>query len=240
MSLKTKCVASYLVRIAAFITAGVASVHALATPVTPSDCANGFAAIRSTNDFGAAAISEFRALDILGHPTIAIRKEDGVIAWMTPKARTLLEKHFGELPNPNQMPAATEPWLSRSISESAQSESTAQPKPVLRLSNGGEEVRLQIRGELHEDGLVLVGIREFSLAKLLSDVGQRYGLTPRESEVFYWVAQGKTNPDIGQILGASRDTVRKHIENIYAKLGLSNRTQPGQMLNRDFPDYRPD
>jgi DNA-binding CsgD family transcriptional regulator len=49
------------------------------------------------------------------------------------------------------------------------------------------------------------------------------GLTPREAEVLYWLAQGKSNPDIGTILGANVRTVHKHVEHIFQKLGLETR-----------------
>lgn len=49
-------------------------------------------------------------------------------------------------------------------------------------------------------------------------------LTAREREVLTWVAQGKTNPQIAELLWVSPATVRKHLENIYGKLGVSTRT----------------
>ncbi len=49
------------------------------------------------------------------------------------------------------------------------------------------------------------------------------GLTPRQAEVAYWVAQGKTNPEIGVILAASPRTIDKHMERILARLGLEGR-----------------
>jgi len=50
------------------------------------------------------------------------------------------------------------------------------------------------------------------------------GLTPRESELLSWVVQGKTNPEIAIILGIKLTTVKKHLESIFAKLGVENRT----------------
>jgi len=49
-------------------------------------------------------------------------------------------------------------------------------------------------------------------------------LTAREAEILYWVVQGKTNPEIGIILSIQLTTVKKHLESIYAKLGVENRT----------------
>lgn len=49
-------------------------------------------------------------------------------------------------------------------------------------------------------------------------------LTPREAEVLCWVAQGKTNIEIGCILGVSRRTAQKHLEHIFRKLSVRTRT----------------
>jgi DNA-binding response OmpR family regulator/DNA-binding CsgD family transcriptional regulator len=49
------------------------------------------------------------------------------------------------------------------------------------------------------------------------------GLTLREADVLYWVSEGKSNAEIGLLLGASRRTIEKHLENIFTKLGLENR-----------------
>ena len=49
-------------------------------------------------------------------------------------------------------------------------------------------------------------------------------LTAREGEVMHWLVEGKANCEIGGILGISQHTVRKHLENIFVKLGVQNRT----------------
>jgi DNA-binding CsgD family transcriptional regulator len=60
---------------------------------------------------------------------------------------------------------------------------------------------------------------------LLLDERQRDSLlTAREREVMAWVARGKTNPEIARLLWLAPSTVRKHLENVYAKLGVSTRT----------------
>ena len=48
-------------------------------------------------------------------------------------------------------------------------------------------------------------------------------LTPRETEVLSWLAKGKTNRDIGDILGMSHRTVNKHLEHVFEKLGVETR-----------------
>ena len=48
-------------------------------------------------------------------------------------------------------------------------------------------------------------------------------LTPREKEVLSWVAKGKTNRDVAEILGMSPRTVNKHLEHVFEKLGVETR-----------------
>jgi DNA-binding NarL/FixJ family response regulator len=50
------------------------------------------------------------------------------------------------------------------------------------------------------------------------------GLTARETEVLNWIAQGKTNYEIGVILSACTGTICKHVERILSKLCVENRT----------------
>ena len=58
------------------------------------------------------------------------------------------------------------------------------------------------------------------------------GLTPREAEVLFWVTQGKTNEDVGQILALSMSAVKKHLGRIYDKLGVDNRTAAADAARR--------
>jgi len=57
-------------------------------------------------------------------------------------------------------------------------------------------------------------------------------LTARESEVLLWVARGKTNRDIAEILGMSPRTVNKHLEHIFEKLGVETRTAAAAAARR--------
>jgi HD-GYP domain-containing protein (c-di-GMP phosphodiesterase class II) len=55
--------------------------------------------------------------------------------------------------------------------------------------------------------------------------GSPTGLTARETEVLVHLARGLSNPQIAAVLTVSRKTVSTHLEHIYAKLGVSTRTQ---------------
>ena len=57
-------------------------------------------------------------------------------------------------------------------------------------------------------------------------------LTQREMDVLEWIAHGKTNRDIGDILSMSPRTVNKHLEHIYEKLGVETRTAAGAQFSR--------
>ena len=53
---------------------------------------------------------------------------------------------------------------------------------------------------------------------------QALGVSEREAEVLLWIAQGKTNEDIGTILGISIQTVKKHVNAVLIALGVENRS----------------
>ena len=64
---------------------------------------------------------------------------------------------------------------------------------------------------------------------------QKHGpgqLTKREVEVLFWVCQGKTNSEIGCILGISERTAETHALRAYPKLGVENRFAAITTLNR--------
>lgn len=48
-------------------------------------------------------------------------------------------------------------------------------------------------------------------------------LTPREREILQWLAEGKSNWAIGVIVGCCEETVKKHLQHVYRKLGVDNR-----------------
>ncbi|HAF15740.1 MAG TPA: hypothetical protein DCK99_19015 [Blastocatellia bacterium] len=67
------------------------------------------------------------------------------------------------------------------------------------------------------------------LLELIKGKGEEWSrrhrhLTPREREVLFWVGRGKSNAEIAAILGIKAATVGKHLERIYPKLGVENRT----------------
>jgi len=59
-------------------------------------------------------------------------------------------------------------------------------------------------------------------------------LTPREAEVLFWISQGKSNHDIGVILGAKTGTICKHVGHILSKLNVENRTSAAVVALETF------
>jgi DNA-binding NarL/FixJ family response regulator len=64
------------------------------------------------------------------------------------------------------------------------------------------------------------------------------GLTRRETEVLIWIAQGKTNYEIGVILSACTGTICKHVQRILVKLSVENRTAAAAIALAKFADAK--
>ena len=72
-------------------------------------------------------------------------------------------------------------------------------------------------------------MREASQTAQADVLRDAFALTAKEAEVLLWVAQGKINRDIADIVGCSPATVKKHMERIHAKLGVETRTAAAAM-----------
>jgi DNA-binding NarL/FixJ family response regulator len=68
-------------------------------------------------------------------------------------------------------------------------------------------------------------IEEFTQPATVKDTNELHGLTAREREVLEFIAQGKSNDEIADILVVSLATVKTHVSNMLAKLHLENRVQ---------------
>jgi DNA-binding NarL/FixJ family response regulator len=78
------------------------------------------------------------------------------------------------------------------------------------------EMRLR-RSEQH-------GRREFKPDFSSAEPFIKFGITRRAAEALLWLAQGKTNSDIATILGITESTVKKHVQEIFEKLGVETRS----------------
>ena len=180
------------------------------------------------------------ALDAFGYASITVRERDGRLVWQTPLARDLLRQHCG-----TEAPATPAPvlhWLRRHLAEA---QAQREP-PRLTIENGPRRLTFRLHQRVGDEdtdprseGDWLIVMQETSDASVLEGLAQAFGLTAREAEVLYWVAKGKINRDIGDILGASPATVKKHLERIHAKLGVETRTAAAAMAINRVPLLRP-
>ncbi|WP_153160291.1 response regulator transcription factor [Zoogloea sp. 1C4] len=157
------------------------------------------------------------ALDAFGQATLAVQPETGRLVWQTPLARKLLGEYFGI--DDDNAPQAVRAW----IAESAKARRDGHAFPPLTISSGAKRLVFTLHERAGEDEWLLA-LREESDTAMIEALQAAFRLTTREAEVLYWVIKGKTSPDIGEILGSSPRTVNKHLEHVFAKLGVENRT----------------
>ncbi|WP_322515828.1 response regulator transcription factor [Rhodopseudomonas palustris] len=158
------------------------------------------------------------ALDVSGRFLLAVDRV-GKVLWATPQAQKLLAADGASAEGFRlDLPKPWLDWLEQVHS------GLAQPKTPMKASLlRNDELRLQYMGKLGPNEFLLRLARDTS-TESATEFSAEFGLTSRESEVLAWLAKGKTNRDIAQILGLSPRTVDKHLEQIYAKLGVENRT----------------
>ncbi|WP_081193442.1 response regulator transcription factor [Halomonas sp. KM007] len=161
--------------------------------------------------------SAHSALDKLGQSVFATNLS-GHWLWSTPQVSQYLEA----VGPPQEMRSAAtqqiQNWLSRS----------PEPGSQLSLHLATGEFRLRYLGTTeHQEYLFRLLNNDGEGESQLLQVQLR--LTTRESQVLLWIAQGKTNREIGQILDLSPRTVNKHLEQIFRKLGVENRTSAAAM-----------
>lgn len=135
----------------------------------------------------------------------------GAVTWQSSRAAELLRSC-----GTDSLPDEVKEWVV------ACQRSVDGPGRSLKVTLGGRKVLIEYCGDI-EGGESLLFCEAVDLAAE-EPLARAFGLTPRESEVLRWVAAGKTNRDIGAILGMSPRTVTKHLEHIFAKLGVETRT----------------
>ena len=119
----------------------------------------------------------------------------GEVEFASPPTERLLREFFPARRG-EQLPAALAEWLE-----------SGDAKPLIRR-----------RGERR------LTVQQADSALLLEESHDGIEVTAREREVLAWVARGKTNAEIARRLWLAPSTVGKHLENVYAKLGVSTRT----------------
>lgn len=152
------------------------------------------------------------AVDVGGHGVLVLDAQ-GRVAWRSPQAAAWLREF-----HPQGLPAA---WADDGVPEQR---STAADGRVLTVRHAGA-----------------VGLGERMLLLRLQAASDApptrlstASLTPRETEVLSWIAKGKTNRDVGEILGMSPRTVNKHLEHVFEKLGVETRAAAAALASREL------
>jgi DNA-binding NarL/FixJ family response regulator len=172
------------------------------------------------------------ALDAFGRFLLATSRT-GSVLWCTPQAAKLLGVAFKDFDTEAYvLHHDVQVWLHKCAAAQPPSPSTSTSTPI-GLKADESSVRLQ----LHY--IAQIGPDEFLLRLIEGDIGddqtvlkQKLLVTEREAEVLLWIARGKSNRDIAQILDLSPRTVNKHLEQIYSKLGVENRTAAAALAVR--------
>jgi DNA-binding NarL/FixJ family response regulator len=162
------------------------------------------------------------AIDAVSHAAISLRP-DGSPLWQTRQAAEWMEKYFpGAQTASGRLPSRVAEWLMPALTKIP----TAEP---LVIQQGSESLHLTV-SQRHRELLLLLEEKHAVATPSLDG----YQLTPRELEVLGWVAKGKTNRDIAEILGMSPRTVNKHLEHIFVKLGVETRSAAAALVIGKF------
>jgi DNA-binding CsgD family transcriptional regulator len=159
-----------------------------------------------------------QSLDYLG--TIVLNTEGRVIS-IAPQAIIWLETYFTKSSYYTQLPERLWSWVKHQVDSLVHKSDLAKVCRPLRIQQNGRE--LIVRLALESDARYLLILEEQTLSTFNSL--ELLGLSQRETEVLQWLMQGKDNKHIAVQLTIKVGTVRKHLENIYLKLGVGSRTE---------------
>lgn len=155
------------------------------------------------------------ALDASGRHLVAVNS-NGTVIWSTPQIHALLDRTENSETSLLHLGRALGDWLGEPETPGKRTKSF-----MLGLSEA-LTVQLHSLGRVGPDENLfrVTAEDEAGQVKALQD---RFELTQREAEVLIWISKGKSNKDIGEILGLSPRTVNKHLEQIFVKQGVENR-----------------
>jgi DNA-binding response OmpR family regulator/DNA-binding CsgD family transcriptional regulator len=179
------------------------------------------------------------ALDAFGYASIAVRASDGRLLWQTPLARELLQLYFPAAPGATRAPQPVVDWLRAHLPQAVQQR--LEP-PRLTVELGARRLGFRLHQQIGQDeegGDWLIVMREVSDTAVIESMSLAFKLTAREAEILYWVVKGKINRDIADIVGASPATVKKHLERVFAKLGVETRTAAAGMAMQRMRQLHP-
>jgi DNA-binding CsgD family transcriptional regulator len=157
----------------------------------------------------------------LTHLGLIILDTSGQIDFITPQASQYLQAYFSKTLELNQLPTLIWAWIRHQVTSTQTLDKPTSCVP-LRIEQNGKQLVIQLVVESLQ-GRYLLLLEEHILSILPSL--ELLGLSARETEVLFWLMRGESNQTIAKHLGVHLSTVRKHLENIYRKLGVQSRTE---------------
>lgn len=157
------------------------------------------------------------AVEVGGHGVLVVDGRQRV-AWRSPQAQRWLAEFF-----PGETHELPHDWLE--VRDEA-------PERVTVAADGRRLVARRLGPVGLGEVMWLLQLRAAGSATP-SRLGTA-SLTPRETEVLSWIAKGKTNRDVGEILGMSPRTVNKHLEHVFEKLGVETRAAAAALASREM------
>jgi DNA-binding CsgD family transcriptional regulator len=140
------------------------------------------------------------------------------IRYVNARGLKQLKDYFGERPG-NTLPARVSNWLQEKVRPRSAGE-----VPVPDLTVGSDHRSLTVQTVASGDGTEYRLLLRETVQQLDARPLQSLGLTTREAEVLLWLSQGKSNSEIAIILTTKVRTIAKHLERVFAKLMVENRT----------------
>lgn len=199
------------------------SVDYLTKPISPDE----LVARISIHLANARMIEDARlALDASGQSVLAL-KADGSVGWASRGARDALEALLGGRP---VEALRDEPALARWVA-TMQARAISETRELDLEAVEGRGVRLTVIGR-SAAGDLLARVTRLDREPPEILLSRELGLTLREGEVLFWLCEGKSNRDIAAILGLSPRTVMKHVEQLFAKIEVENRTAAASVALR--------
>jgi DNA-binding CsgD family transcriptional regulator len=164
-----------------------------------------------------------RRLELLERALKAQRSEavflgEGMPEFQSEHVSGLFEKYFPHEPQRGGLPEVVFQWLH--ARRMARRDILASCQEPFRVTNDGGSLEVRLLADA--EGCEMLLLRE-QRSILATEGLASIGFTRRETEIFRWLAEGKTDYELGVILGISEHTAHKHVQHILRKLGVSSR-----------------
>jgi DNA-binding CsgD family transcriptional regulator len=158
----------------------------------------------------------------LGHLGLIVLDTVGIVQWMTPQAETWLATYFERSTALGYLPEDLWMWVKEQISSVIIDPHASPMVPPLTIELACKRliIRLVFEPDRQRYNLLLEEQQRSNRQSL-----EMLGLSQRETEALGWLMQGKDNKSIATLMNVGASTVRKHLENIYRKLGVQSRTE---------------